>query len=88
MSQATIQHQHPPFPNSQYPVSIFQFHDSFNFDAELKETLNESSGVTVPLAFSYSDKGFKISLLRESDPKSTPWHIGCKLFRRFKQISL
>jgi hypothetical protein len=65
-----------------------RFHDSFNFDAELKETLNESSSLTGPLVFAYSDKWFKISLLRESDPGSTPWHIGCKLFRRFKQISL
>jgi hypothetical protein len=65
-----------------------RFHDSFNFDAELKETLNEISSVAGLPAFPYPDKEYKISRLRESDPASTPWHIGCKLFRRFKQISL
>jgi hypothetical protein len=65
-----------------------QFHDSFNFDAELKETLNESSGLTGSPAFPHSDIEIEINRLRECDPGSTPWHIGCKLFRRFKQISL
>jgi hypothetical protein len=65
-----------------------RLHDSFNFDAELKETLNESLDLTVPPTFPASDKEFKISRLRESGPELSPWHIGCKLFRRFKQISL
>jgi hypothetical protein len=65
-----------------------RFHDSFNFDAELKETLNENSVLTALSTFASPDKDIHINLLRESSPGLTPWHIGCKLFRRFKQISL
>jgi hypothetical protein len=60
------------------------FHDSFNLDAELKETLNESSGLRVPFASSSSDIIFNFNRLREIYLWSTPWHIGCKPFRRFE----
>jgi hypothetical protein len=76
------------FPISQFPVPIFQFHDSFNFGAELKETLNDSSSFKVPFAPSCSDISFDFDVLREIDLESTPWHMGCKPFRRFEQISL
>jgi hypothetical protein len=66
------------------PRSRGRFHDSFNLDAELKETLNESSGLRVPFASSSSDKYFDFNLLRENDLESTPWHMGCKPFRRFE----
>jgi hypothetical protein len=42
------------------------FHDSFNFDAELKETLNESSGLRVPFASSPSYIYFVLNYLREN----------------------
>jgi len=70
------------------PRSHEQFHDSFNFDEELKETLNENWGLVFSPAFHFHDKYLNIRLLQEYVPASTPWHIGCKLFRRFKQISL
>jgi len=42
----------------------------------------------IPSVFASPDKYLNIRLLREYDFGLTPWHIGCKLFRRFKQISL
>jgi len=70
------------------PRSHEQFHDSFNFDEELKETLNDSSSFRVPFALSSSHIRFDFNLLRENDLESSPWHMGCKPFRRFEQISL
>jgi hypothetical protein len=71
-----------------YALCLFSFHDSFNFDAELKETLNESPSFRVPFAASRSDISHYFKRLRENRLGSTPWHIGCKPFRRFEQISL
>jgi len=73
-------------PGPRFPIS--QFYDSFNFNSELKETLNENWGLVFSPAFHFHDKYLNIRLLQEYVPASTPWHIGCKLFRRFKQISL
>jgi hypothetical protein len=42
------------------------FYDSFNFDSELKETLNESSELRVPFASSPSDISFVLNYLREN----------------------
>jgi hypothetical protein len=65
-----------------------RFHESFNFDRELKETLNERRRNGVSAGARDRKIQHHLGWLREKSPLSTPWHIGCKLFRRFGQISL